>query len=126
MTHTDSIARGPSASWENRNDERAALQEREFYERTQPFTNVVRARIREARDAKGLSGEQLALAMTEADYPMDKSTISRIESGERSLRDGELFAFAHVLDVPLVRLVSPLDGEPAVRFGGIGLDRHEV
>jgi transcriptional regulator with XRE-family HTH domain len=113
---------GTSAIWENRKRE----VERVFYEKTQPFADVVRARLREERKARGLTQAQLAAAMTEADAPMDHTVVSNIERGKRPVPAEELFAFANVLDVPLVRLVSPLDGEPAARFGGIGLDRHEV
>jgi len=126
MTHADTFATAPSTSRENRDEARAAFVERLFYERTQPFRDVVRARIRELREARNLTGAQLADAMTAADVPMTKSTISLIETGNREVGAEEIFVFARVLDVPLARLVTPRDGDRAVRFGDLGLDRPEM
>jgi transcriptional regulator with XRE-family HTH domain len=107
-------------------DERAKLDERLFYERTQPFADVVRTRIRELRKARRLSGTQLAAAMTAADVPMTKHTISRIETGGQEVGAEELFVFAQVLDVPLARLVTPRDGDRQIRVGDVGLSGHDV
>ena len=64
--------------------------------------------------------------MTNVGVPLTVPTISNIERGVRRVRYDELLAFAYVLDIPLARLISPYDGEPPIRAGGIGLERHEV
>ena len=53
--------------------------------------------------------------------------VSKIESGVRSVTVEELAAFAAVLDVPFVKLMSPLDGERHMRVtSGYAIERSEV
>ena len=126
MTHLDRIAGAPSAACENRKPDRAELQRRLFLEETQPVSEVVRRRIREKREKKGLSQAQLAEAMTAVLAPLSTDKISKIENGVRAVSIGELAAFAYVLEVPVVKLMSPLDGELPTRVGGMSLQRDEV
>jgi Zn-dependent peptidase ImmA (M78 family)/transcriptional regulator with XRE-family HTH domain len=63
--------------------------------------NVIGARIRQARTARGMSGQALARAVG-----MTKSTISKIENGSRRVEGGELADLAHALDVSMRDLVG--------------------
>jgi len=104
----------------------AQRHERHFYENTQPLRDVVRRRLRNIREVRQLTQEQLAHAMRAVGFPMDKPMISEIENGKRRVQIDELLAFGFVLEVPVVRLITDRDGEPAIRLGDIGLERHEV
>jgi transcriptional regulator with XRE-family HTH domain len=108
---------------ENRKDE---LNRRWFFEDTQRASEVLRRRIRELREARFPSQVALAKVMTDVGAPLTGDKVSKIEKGRRAVALDELLAFSYVLDVPLVQLVSPLDGEPPIRAGDIGLDRYEV
>lgn len=107
---------------ENREDEFTEVQREWFFEETQPASEVLRHRIREIREGR-FSQEELEEAMAFVGTPVD---VSKIERGVRKVKVDELLAFAYVLDVPLSRLLSPLDGNQQLRAGGIGLERHEV
>ena len=102
------------------------LQRRSFVEDTQLASEVLRQRIRERREAQGLTQRQLAEAMTAAGVPLTPDKVSKVELGVRGVELDELLAFAYVLDLPLARLMSPHEGERPIRAGGIGLERHEV
>lgn len=75
---------------------------------------------------RGLTQSALAEAMTDAGTPLKNDMVSKIETGVRQVEYDEWLAFAYVLNVPLATLISPEDGEPPIRAGGFGLDRHEV
>ena len=108
---------------ENRKD----AYERLFWEATQLPSSVLRHRLRERRIAKDLTEKQLAAAMTKAGCPLDHTTVSKIETGARRVRTDELFAFAVVLQTPLVDLFKPLDGEMPIRIGAeLAFERYEV
>jgi transcriptional regulator with XRE-family HTH domain len=76
-----------------------------------PAEEVLRRRIREERESRDWTQQDLAEGMTEAGSPMTHDTISKIESGARRIYHGEAVLFAGVLEVPFVRLSSPLEGE---------------
>ncbi len=52
--------------------------------------------------------------MTEAGAAMKYDTVSQIERGKRGISYDEAVLFAGVLQVPFVRLASPLEGEDVV------------
>lgn len=57
-------------------------------------------KIRELREAAGLSQEQLA------GLNLNQKAISRIETGERAVPDFELLFFSEVLRVPICKLLD--------------------
>lgn len=64
-------------------------------------------RLREARQAAGISQTELARRISERlDGRLDGPTITRIEKRERSVRIEEAVAAAQALDVPLAALVT--------------------
>jgi len=73
-------------------------------------SDVVVDRLIEARNKKGWSQRDLAQAMKEAGWTIDRTTIAKIESrGDRALnlKLNELIAFAIVLGVSPVFLMVP-------------------
>jgi len=99
---------------------------RKHLESTQQASDVLRRRIRELREAKGLRQRALAEALTNAGVPMTGDKLCKIEKGVREVRYDELLAFAQVLDVPLQRLMRPADGELPIRAGSLRLGGDEV
>lgn len=63
--------------------------------------NASGSRIRELREAAGLSQEQLAAKIQLAGLNLNQKAISRIETGERVVPDFELLYFSEVLGVPI-------------------------
>ena len=63
--------------------------------------NITGEQIKNARQAAGLSQKELSEKLeTEAVY-VCRGSISRIESGERTVTDIEIDAISKILDVPL-------------------------
>jgi transcriptional regulator with XRE-family HTH domain len=122
----DTVAGGHSRACENR-ESIAERRRRAFFEDTQSPADVLRHRIRDERENKGLTQAALAREMTAAGAPLTHDKISKIENGGRSVAVEELFAFAEVLKVTYVHLLSPLDGEPHMRVSGrLALERAEI
>lgn len=67
--------------------------------------NVSGVRIKEYREAMGLSQEQLAARLQLAGLGLTQKAVSRIETGERVIPDYELIAFSEVLKVPVCTLL---------------------
>ena len=65
--------------------------------------NIAGTRIRQIREQKNMSQEELAAALQLAGLNLNQKSISRIETGERVLPDFELVYFSKVLKI------SPLD-----------------
>ncbi len=59
------------------------------------------ARVRNFRQARGLTQEALAQWMTSAGYPMHQTTLAKIESGGRPTPVGEVAALAALFGVPV-------------------------
>lgn len=81
---------------------------------------VLAALVRQARDRRGWSGEQLAERCGEAGMPtLDRSTIANIETGRRRrIGIDEWLVLAQVLDVAPIHLLLPRgDDEVAVTPG---------
>jgi transcriptional regulator with XRE-family HTH domain len=60
-------------------------------------TQVLGVRIRQARESKGLSQEELASLVSR-----DQRAISEYENGKRKLAAADIPTFAEVLDVPIL------------------------
>ena len=63
--------------------------------------NIVGKRIREARIAKNISQEELAIKLQHKNIIVGQKVISRIEKGERFVADYELLGFSEILKVDL-------------------------
>jgi len=63
--------------------------------------NILGGNIRKARlrVAPSLTQSDLAARLTARGFPMDRSTFTRIENGEKYLRDFEIKAIARILRV---------------------------
>lgn len=68
--------------------------------------NASGSRIRELREAAGLSQEQLAAKIQLAGLNLNQKAISRIETGERVVPDFELLYFSEALCVPVCSLLD--------------------
>lgn len=64
-------------------------------------------RIREAREAAGLSQAQLADQLVRQGVKLSPSQVAKVERGERSTSIAELTAFARVFCLQPARLVNP-------------------
>jgi 8-oxo-dGTP pyrophosphatase MutT (NUDIX family)/transcriptional regulator with XRE-family HTH domain len=91
---------------------------------------VVGRRVRDIRDAKGMTQEQLGLAIGELlGKPWPRQTVSSAEAGRRAFTAVELVALARALGVYVGHLFTPsLDGSAAsIELSpGVVLDRDEV
>jgi len=68
--------------------------------------NASGSKIRELREAAGLSQEQLAAKLQLAGLNLNQKAVSRIETGIRVVPDFELLYFSQVLDVPICKLLE--------------------
>jgi transcriptional regulator with XRE-family HTH domain len=69
--------------------------------------NIART-VREARDHRNWSGQQLAEAMSEAGVQWDRNIVANLESGRRrSVSAEELLALGFVLDICPLHLLIP-------------------
>ena len=68
--------------------------------------NICGARIRIARLSQRLSQADLCRKLQLAGIPMERDSISRIESGSRYVADYEVTTFADILDVPILWLLG--------------------
>lgn len=68
--------------------------------------NASGCKIRELREAAGLSQEQLAARIQLAGLNLNQKAISRIETGERVVPDFELLYFSEALGVPVCSLLD--------------------
>lgn len=68
--------------------------------------NLSGARIQQARKSVKLSQEQMAARMQVKGIAMNQQAISRIELGEQVVPDFELLAFAEVLEVDVMWLLT--------------------
>ncbi len=68
--------------------------------------NASGGKIRELREAAGISQEQLAGQLQLAGLNLNQKAISRIETGDRVVPDFELIYFSEVLKVPVGKLLD--------------------
>lgn len=71
--------------------------------------NASGLKIKQLREASGLSQEQLAAKLQLAGLNLNQKAISRIENGERVIPDFELFYLSEALHVPISTLLSRED-----------------
>ena len=69
-------------------------------------SNISGKNIKSIRQKNKIKQEDLAVKLQLEGFPMTTSTISKIESKDRSVTDKELLAFSKVLHVGLDDLVS--------------------
>jgi transcriptional regulator with XRE-family HTH domain len=67
-------------------------------------------RLRYLRETAGLTQQQLADVMREAGSKMHRSTIGKIEAGERIVSIGEAAQFARILGIDLTQLINVGEG----------------
>jgi transcriptional regulator with XRE-family HTH domain len=72
--------------------------------------------LREARDARGWTQQDLSDALGAIGAPMDRTTIAKLEKRQREVRLDELVAIAAALDCAPVFLFLPIDGDAPVRL----------
>ena len=68
--------------------------------------NASGRRIKELREAAGLSQEQLAAKIQLSGPNLNQKAISRIETGDRVVPDFELIFFSEVFGVPVGNLLE--------------------
>jgi transcriptional regulator with XRE-family HTH domain len=86
-------------------------------ESSQKLSDYVRLRLVDARKKKGWSQRELAKAMAEVGWPIDRTTIARIESGgvrAENLTLNEVHAFAAVLGMSPLHLIAPWNDDARV------------
>jgi transcriptional regulator with XRE-family HTH domain len=71
--------------------------------------NVVGHALRDARERMGLSQAELAAKLQLLGWDVGRTTWTKVELGERTLSDCELFAVASVLDVSLDDLAATVN-----------------
>ncbi len=80
------------------------------------------ARLKELRNARGLSQAELAKLMNDAGQEMSKVALLRIEKGQRGLSLDEALAFAAVLRAVPAHMLSPRAGEVVMLTKNEGVD----
>lgn len=68
--------------------------------------NLVNKRIKELREANGLSQRELARSLQLRGYDIEKNTITRIETNKRYVTDIELKAFVDLFGVDYGYLID--------------------
>lgn len=71
-------------------------------------SNLIGPQIRKLRYRRGWSQTRLAIKLQLAGFDVSRSTVAKIESRLRWVRDWQLYYFANVLDVELVDLFPAL------------------
>lgn len=84
--------------------------------KTRSVTEVFAERLREARNARRWTQQDLADALAKLGAPMDRTTIAKLEKGQRQVRLDELVAIAAALDVSPLFLFLPLRLEEEVKL----------
>jgi transcriptional regulator with XRE-family HTH domain len=63
--------------------------------------------VRQRREFKGWTQEQIARAMSEAGFGWVQNTAFRVERGQRDVRFGEAVALAAMLNIDLMQAAGP-------------------
>lgn len=91
---------------------------------------VIAARVRELRRARGWTADQLAEQMKAAGFSWSRIVVTKLETGRRpAVSVEEFLALAYVLDVAPVHLLVPpntLDARYQVTPDGVEADPDEV
>ena len=77
-----------------------------LYRYTNGRANASGCKIKERREAAGLSQEQLAAKVQLVGLNLNQKAISRIETGDREVPDFELLFFSEVFDVSVEALLD--------------------
>jgi len=72
-----------------------------------PRANLVGPQVKQAREARGLTKEQLAAQLKATGMNASTVIVDDIEAQERSVTDIEFFVLAHTLQVPYEALLPP-------------------
>lgn len=78
-------------------------------------SDIFAGRVREARNARGWTQQDLANEMGKLGAPMDRTTIAKLEKRQREARINEAVAIAAALDVALTCLLFPIEGDSVYR-----------
>lgn len=70
------------------------------------MNNIVGKYIKEIREQKDLTQEQLAIRLEMAGWQVDRFVVSKIERGDRRVSDVEAQLIAEILKVPIGKLFS--------------------
>lgn len=79
-------------------------------------SDLVRRNIKQLREERGMSTNDLAERMKSFGRPIQATAITRVESGERRVDVGDLVAFALALQVTPNRLLLPTDRGDEERY----------
>lgn len=74
-------------------------------------------RVKDLRQAKGWTQDELARRMTAAGYAMHQTTVAKTESGTRPTNVGEIAALAAVFEMPIAALFDDSDDAQLVLDG---------
>lgn len=81
---------------------------------------VIGARIRDLRIARGWSQHRLAQRLSEEGLTLGQSNLARLENGKRDVTVSDLFTLALALDVPPLLLLAGDDDAARVKVGARG------
>src|SRR5687768_184091 len=71
---------------------------------------AIKSRVREARNRKGMTAQELADRLKASGVPWDRGTVTKLETGHRqNVTVVELLALARALDIAPVHLLVPLE-----------------
>ena len=74
-------------------------------------------RIRELRQARGMTQQDLATRLSQLGARVDRTTVAKVEKGTRELSLGEAFQYAWALHVAPVHLFVPTDSDEPINLG---------
>lgn len=73
---------------------------------------AIARRVREARNRKGLTAQELADRLQSSGLAWDRGTVTKLETGRRqNVSVAEWLALARALDVAPIHLLTPLDDD---------------
>lgn len=78
-------------------------------ENVNSWEKVFGVRIREMRQLRGWTQEELARRMAEVGFQMHQTTVAKLENGTRPTNVGEIAALAALLEVPIGALFGTAD-----------------
>lgn len=92
-------------------------------------------RVKDLRQARGWTQDELAQQMTAAGYPLHQTTVAKLENGSRPTNVGEIAAFAMIFDISIAALFDPSDEDApmhqqlmglAYRLAGISNEKNRL
>lgn len=73
------------------------------------FERMFGVRVKDLRQAKGLTQEELAARMTASGYPMHQTTVAKMEGGGRPTSVGEMAVLAAIFEMAIPDLFQDTD-----------------